>query len=297
MTNQTILITGSSSGLGNQIARALLEKGHTVIATMRSTSTKNAAAAAELSRHADANSGTVHVYDMDVTDEASVKSAVDSALAEVGHIDVLVNNAGVGGSGFTEAYTTDQFQLTFDVNVIGVQRVMRAVLPSMRKRGSGLIINVSSAMGRMVIPFSGAYTASKFAVEGLSESYAYELAGTGVDITILQPGGFATNYWSSMMKAGDAERTRTYGDSAAMPDQVWDGVANMVSGSEDADPQAIADAVMGLMDAESGKRPLRLVVDPVTGGDAPKAINASTAQIQRQLLEGFGMGGMLPAED
>ncbi|MEO1440614.1 MAG: SDR family oxidoreductase, partial [Chloroflexota bacterium] len=286
MTNQTILITGSSSGLGNQIARALLEKGHTVIATMRSTSTKNAAAAAELSRHADANSGTVHVYDMDVTDEASVKSAVDSALAEVGHIDVLVNNAGVGGSGFTEAYTTDQFQLTFDVNVIGVQRVMRAVLPSMRKRGSGLIINVSSAMGRMVIPFSGAYTASKFAVEGLSESYAYELAGTGVDITILQPGGFATNYWSSMMKAGDAERTRTYGDSAAMPDQVWDGVANMVSGSEDADPQAIADAVMGLMDAESGKRPLRLVVDPVTGGDAPKAINASTAQIQRQLLEG-----------
>ncbi|MEL6148557.1 MAG: SDR family oxidoreductase [Chloroflexota bacterium] len=297
MTNQTILITGSSSGLGNQIARALLEKGHTVIATMRSTSTKNAAAAAELSRHADANSGTVHVYDMDVTDEASVKSAVDSALAEVGHIDVLVNNAGVGGSGFTEAYTTDQFQLTFDVNVIGVQRVMRAVLPSMRKRGSGLIINVSSAMGRMVIPFSGAYTASKFAVEGLSESYAYELAGTGVDITILQPGGFATNYWSSMMKAGDAERTRTYGDTATMPDQVWDGVANMVSGSEDADPQAIADAVMGLMDAESGKRPLRLVVDPVTGGDAPKAINASTAQIQRQLLEGFGMGGMLPAED
>ncbi len=292
---QTILITGSSSGLGLQMTRSFVAKGHTVIATMRNINGKNADIANELNTYATSQSGELHTVNMDVTDDQSVQTAIENILKQVGTIDVVINNAGVGGGGFTEAFTPEQFQLTFDVNVLGVQRVMRAILPTMRHNQSGLIINISSAMGRMVIPFAGAYTASKYALEGLSETYRYELHETGIDVVIVEPGGFATNYWSSMMQAQDTKRVNSYGDGANRPDEFWQGVSGMIGGAEAADPQNLVDAVYDLIALPSEKRPLRLVVDPVTGGDAPKTINATSETVQRSVLSAFGFEHLVSA--
>ncbi len=291
INEQTVLITGSSSGLGNITAKTLLREGATVVATMRDLQTRNADAANDLKAYAEAQPGTLKLVEMNVTDEASV----DAAVAQAGRIDVVINNAGVGGSGFTEAFSVEQLRFTFDVNVLGVQRVMRAVLPAMRGRNSGLIINISSAMGRIVIPFSGAYTASKYALEGLSESYRYELVGSGVDVVIVEPGGFWTNYWSRMMQPADADRTTTYGDKADMPSALWSGIPTMLSEAEAANPQGLADVIVALIDTPAGERPLRRVVDPVTGGEGPKTINTTSEAVQRQVLTAFGLEHLLAA--
>ncbi|MEO0561568.1 MAG: SDR family oxidoreductase [Chloroflexota bacterium] len=295
LNGTTVLITGSSSGLGNQTARTLLEHGATVIATMRHLNTKNQTAADALREYANTVPGTLHLIEMDVADEASVEAAFATALATTERIDVVINNAGIGGGGLTEAFSVDQFRKTFDVNVLGVQRVMRAALPPMRQQGYGLIINVSSAMGRMVIPYAGAYTASKYALEGLSESYRYELAGTGVQVVIMEPGGFMTGYWSGMMAPEDTDRAASYGEAAAVPDQLWSGIPDLLSGSDAASPANFAEAVIDVIQTAPAERPLRVVVDPVTGGDAPKAINAATEPVQRSVLNAFGLGDLLQA--
>ncbi|MEM1042475.1 MAG: SDR family oxidoreductase [Bacteroidota bacterium] len=297
--SQNVLVTGSSSGFGLLIARTLLTGGHTVFATMRAPEGRNAEAAADLSAFADETSGTVHILDLDVTSDASVDQAVQRAISLEGHIDVVVNNAGFGGGGLTETFTVPQFETMFDVNVFGVQRVNRAVLPAMRARGKGLLVHISSTLGRVVLPFSGAYTASKFAVEGLAESLRYELAPTGVDVAIVQPGGFGTNFFDSMVPGADDARAESYGPLAEMPGQMWSGVGEMLQGDDAPDPQEVADAVATLIATPAGERPLRVVVDPMTGGDGAKAINETAAHVQQQTLEGFGMEGLLsvqPAE-
>ncbi|MDH3710974.1 MAG: SDR family NAD(P)-dependent oxidoreductase, partial [Cyclobacteriaceae bacterium] len=163
---KNVLVTGSSTGFGLLITKRLLEKGYTVFATMRNLSEGNAAKAEKLNQFAQDKSGKLHLLDLDVTDESSVQAAVAKAVELEGPVDVLVNNAGVGQGGHTEAFDDAQFKKVFEVNVFGVQRMIRAVLPSMRQRNQGLVINVSSVMGRMIIPFAGIYTASKFALEG-----------------------------------------------------------------------------------------------------------------------------------
>lgn len=295
MATQTILITGSSSGLGNALARSFLEHGHTVAATMRNLNTKNVDVARVLQTFADTTSGTLHLIEMDVSRDDSVQQAIQTAHDTLTKLDVVINNAGVGGGGLTEAFSIDQLEHTLNVNVLGVHRVMRAVLPQMRQRGAGLIINVSSAMGRMVVPFAGPYTASKYAIEGLSESYRYELANTGVDVVIVEPGGFMTNYWSSMMQPTDTARVDSYGDIAQMPDALWQGIPSMLSDADAAKPDEFAKALLELINTPQGERPIRLVVDPVTGGDAPKAINAVSENVQKQVLEAFGLTDLLSA--
>jgi NAD(P)-dependent dehydrogenase (short-subunit alcohol dehydrogenase family) len=116
-------------------------------------------------------------FDLDVTDDQSVQSAVEKATEEMGSIDVVINNAGIGVIGMQEHFTPDDFQKLFDINVVGVQRVNRAVLPQMREKGSGLLIHVSSLLGRMTLPFYGPYNASKWALEALAENYRVELSG------------------------------------------------------------------------------------------------------------------------
>lgn len=290
--SQTVFITGSSSGFGWLTTRTLLEKGHTVFATMRGVDGKNAAAAGELKSFAETTEGTLHLLELDVTSDVSVKTAVEQALARM-PIDVVINNAGYGVGGFTEGFTIEQFQQIFEVNVFGIQRVNRAVLPSMREQGTGLLVHVSSTMGRIVLPFSGPYTASKFALEGLAESYRYELAGTGVDVVIVEPGGFGTGFFSNMVMPADEERVASYGPLAELPEQMWNGVGQMLEGDEAPDPQAVANAIAALIDTPAGERPLRTVVDPMTGGGAASAINQTTDQIQTQLLTSFGMGELL----
>ena len=288
-----VLVTGTSSGFGFLIVRTLLEKGYTVIATMRALKTKNATAAYDLVQVAAETTGQLHLVEMDVADEDSVNSAVDRALDHVQVIDVVVNNAGFGVGGYGETVSDEQFRQLFEVNVFGVQRVIRAVLPSMRENGKGLIINISSIMGRIVIPFALPYTASKYALEGLSESYRYELAGTGVDVVVVEPGGFKTSFRSNMQRGSDMQRLETYGDLAEMPNTMWRDIEERMAADDAPDPQEVADAVLQLIQTPAGQRPLRTVVDPMMGGEAPRAVNQATDEIQTGLYERMGMQDML----
>jgi len=283
--SKVVIITGSSSGFGELTARSLSQAGYTVYATMRNVNGKNADIANALGSLAG-----VTVLDLDVTSQSSVENAVNTVISREGKIDVIVNNAGIGSGGFTEPYNADEFQQIFNVNVFGVQRMMNAVLPSMRKNKSGLVINVSSIMGRIVIPFAGAYTASKYALEGLSESYRYELAPTGVDVTLVEPGGFGTNFFNGMIPASDEERVASYGELNNIHEQMWKGMGELFQSENAPNPQDVADAIVTLIETPAGQRPLRTVVDPMMGGEGPKAINSTTDQIQEQVLAGMQMG-------
>jgi len=148
-------------------------------------------------------------------------------------------------------------------------------------------------MGRIVLPFSAPYTSSKYALEALAETYRYELAATGVDVVIVEPGGFGTSFGASMAQPADDERVASYGDMAGAADQFWGGIMEQLEGGEAPDPQLVADAVAELVEGRPGERPFRTVVDPMMGGEPARAVNATTGEVQRQLFEGFGMGAML----
>ena len=280
-----VLITGTSSGFGLLTARTLLARGHDVVATMRDVADRNAPAAEALKAFAADQPGNLTALEMDVTDEASV----NAACTDAGRIDVLVNNAGIGAGGLAEAFTPDQYAHIFDINVLGVQRTMRAVLPGMRERGSGLVINISSIMGRIIVPFSGPYTTSKWALEGLTENYRIELLGTGIDVVSLEPGGFPTGISGRMVAPEDEDRTVSYGEHAGLVDKVWGPFMELLGGPEAPDPQAVADEVARLMDLPAGERPARTVVDPLTGGEGAEQINAVGDAVQNEMLKMFGM--------
>jgi NAD(P)-dependent dehydrogenase (short-subunit alcohol dehydrogenase family) len=289
---RSILITGCSSGFGLFLARTLADYGETVLATMRDVEGRNAIAAQELREWGRGRKGPLHVLELDVTDDPSVERAVQKALETAGRIDVLINNAGFGTGGYAESSSPDQLRDLFEVNVFGVHRMNRAVLPAMRERGSGLLVHVSSVMGRLVIPYAAPYTASKFALEGLAETYRYELSGTGVDVVIVEPGGFGTDFLSKMTRPDDPDRVASYGDLADAPRRLWAGLAKLLRGPEAGDPQALADAVVDLIQTPAGQRPLRTVVDP-TGGTGARTINEATDRVQQKLLASFGMSELL----
>ena len=153
--SKKVLITGTSSGFGRDTAETLAHAGHQVFASMRDISGRNHANAEALS------SKGILVVELDVTDDASVQRGVSSVLAQTGRLDVLINNAGIGSLNVSEAFTTDQLRELYDVNVFGVQRVLRSVLPSLRSQPGGLVINIGSVLGRVTIPFFGLYGSSK----------------------------------------------------------------------------------------------------------------------------------------
>ena len=169
--SKTILITGASTGFGRDTAETLARAGHKVFASMRDLNVKNRV-------HADAlQAKGIEVVELDVTDTHSVDQAVATVVSKAGRIDVLINNAGVASAGVSEAFTDEQVTALFDVNVIGLHRVTRAVLPILRNQRDGLIINIGSILGRVTFPFFALYGASKFAVEALTDSLRYEVSG------------------------------------------------------------------------------------------------------------------------
>ena len=181
---KTVLITGASSGFGKVAAKLFHTKGWNVIATMRSPEKET-----EL-----ATLSNVFISKLDVTDKLSIQNAVKEGIDKFGNIDVLVNNAGYGALGAFEAATEEQVREQFDVNFFGLIEVTKAVLPGMRQQRSGVIINVSSVGGRITFPFSSLYHATKFAVEGLTESMQYELNPLGIRLKIVEPGGYKTEF-------------------------------------------------------------------------------------------------------
>jgi len=282
MENKVILITGTSSGFGNLTAKTLAIDGHKVYATMRDSEGKNADSAKELN-----STDNIKVLDLDVTDDNSVRETVKKIIEAEGKIDVVVNNAGISGSGLTEAYTIEQAKQMFDVNTLGPMRVDRAVLPQMRKQKSGLIIQISSVVGRVVFPYFGAYIASKFAVEAIAQTYSMELQPLGIDSVIIEPGAYPTELFSKMIGPKDKDVLSEYGEMAKAPEQMFKSMGEMFKGPDAPKPQLIADAVKKLVDMEAGKRPLRTVVDTMTG-QIVEELNKASDKSQEEMMKVFG---------
>ena len=279
---QVVLITGTSSGFGRLIAETLARKEFHVFATMRNRKTKNAAAARELEQLAERESLNLNVVDLDVTEDASVEQAVNEIVAQSGRIDVLVNNAGYGIMDLCETVTVAQAQRQLDVNFFGVLRLNRAVLPVMKRQGSGLLLHVSSGAGRLAIPGMGLYCASKFAMEALAETYRYELASQGIDSVILEPGPYATPIADKLETGEDEQRKTGYGEMAEVPSKILQGIR-----SSRANPLELADRVLQIIETPAGRRQLRYRVGG--GGRGVERINTLTDQIQAELLEAFGI--------
>lgn len=290
---ERVLITGASSGFGRRAALKCAGSGNTVCATMRDVTGRNAARAKGLARDAETLPGKLHVIAMDVLDDDSVSLAVQQAIHKVGGIDVLINNAGVGFLGISESYTPEQVSRIFETNVVGSHRVTRAVLPQMRERGRGLVLYTGSIMGRVVLPFSGLYSATKFATEAIAESLAYELSGTGVEVTILQAGGFATEILEKIEEPDDLDRVLTLSEAKERCDALWSQWFSMLQTAAP-DPDLVASAMLSLIQRPQGTRPLRWVVDPVTGGVAVQRVNEVCADVQAELLRGVGFSHAVP---
>ena len=256
---KVVLITGTSTGFGNEAALRLARRGHHVFATMRDAQGRNAQPRAELERAAGTEKLKLEVLELDVTNDDSIARAVDAALRQAGRLDVVVNNAGYAGIGITEAYTVEQFQQMFDVNVFGVVRVNRAVLPAMRKQRDGLLIHVSSGAGRVAVPAMAAYCASKFALEALADTYRYELGPFGIDSVLVEPGIYRTPIFDRLAAPADRDRLAAYGKTD-FAERVL-GVFQFVSGAPD-NPGSIevADALVRLIEMNRTERPFRTVV-------------------------------------
>lgn len=285
--SKNILITGANGGFGKLTALSLLKKGYSVVGTMRDIDGRNKPAAEEL------RAAGAHVVEIDVTNDESVNQGIANALALVGELDVVVNNAGVGVLGLQENFTPEDWQKLFDVNVFGVQRVNRAVLPSMRSRGSGLLIHVTSLLGRITMPFYGPYNASKWALEALAENYRVELSGFGVDVSIVEPGGFATEFFGNLMKPSDTGRDSSYGELAQGPGQLATNFGEALASNTAQNPQNVADAIVELIETPVGQRQFRTTVDKMGMSDPVKGYNEQHEQITTGIYNAFGMGNML----
>ncbi|CDN51671.1 SDR family oxidoreductase [Neorhizobium galegae] len=292
MSGKVVVVTGASSGFGNLTVLELARRGHTVVATMRDVEGRNAKVRNDLIDASKAEGHKLQVLEMDVADEASVNSTIDQVVKQHGKIDVLVNNAGLMPVGITEAYTVADIERLFAVNFFGAVRADRAVLPHMRAAGSGLLVHVTSLMGRVVFPFFGTYSASKFALEGLAEAYRYELKGFGIDSVIVEPGPFPSNLISSSPEPSDQAVLASYGEVAAIPGQIK---AHSSSGQDEANPprpQRVADAIAALVEATE-RRPLRTVVMPEGMDLGVHRLNEAVRPIQEDLLTSSGMSHVL----
>ncbi|MHA7870755.1 MAG: SDR family oxidoreductase, partial [Hyphococcus sp.] len=288
-TGKSVLITGASSGFGRLTALHLARLGATVIASMRNFQNGARAEARELMQIAEDENLNLSVVEIDVTDDALIASGV-AAAEEIagGGLDVLVNNAGIGMAGPVEINDMDATRLIFETNLFGYLRMARAVLPTMRARGEGQIFNVSSQLGRILIPNLGMYCATKFGVEAMFETMAYELAPFGVEVTIIQPGGYPTKIWENgqrymdaLIEGADAERLDAYDGHLQM-------ARGLLNGQYATDPMDVPAAIAEIMALPAGSRPLRRPVHPRP--DATVSANAAMAQIQAAVLSGGSYG-------
>jgi len=233
MPAKSVLLTGTSTGIGRAAAEMLAGKGYRVLATMRTPEKGQ-----DLAQAAKANGWDLTVLPLDVRDDASVRTALEQA----GDIDVLVNNAGFEVWGPLEEMTVDDLKDQFETNVYGPFRLITAVLPRMRQRGGGVIVNVSSVAGRVSAPLNGLYSASKFALEALSETIHYEAGHFGVRCHIVEPGGVATPFPDNRRLVGAAA-----GDEGSPYRELitqWDAAAERLTGGARAEPEEVAAAIL-----------------------------------------------------
>jgi len=263
------LVTGASSGFGRMIARDLAHAGHTAYASMRDTTGKNADTLSENAAFAAEHDIDLASIELDVQNDASIQTAIDAIVRKHGRIDVLVQNAGHMVVGPSEAFSAEQLAELYDVNVLGTQRVNRAVLPHMRAAGVGLVVWISSSsVAGGVPPLLGPYFAAKAGMDALAVSYARELAPFGIETSIVVPGAFTTgtNHFANAGAPADKAVERAYMENCSprFADEMLGAVAATVPA--DADPTAVGRAVIDLVGMAHGARPFRVVIDPASDG-------------------------------
>ncbi len=283
LTGRSVLITGSSSGFGRLTALYCARVGATVVASMRNLKGGKRPEAQELLDIASAEKLALTVVEIDVTKDDQVAAGVKQAEKTAGGVlDALFNNAGIGIAGPVELHDHLQAMKQFDTNLFGYHRMARAVLPAMRRRRQGLLIQTSSQLGRIILPNIGMYCATKYAVEAMFEAMAYELAPFGVEVAIVQPGGYPTKIWQNgaryfadLMDGADRERKETFAGHIEMAQAMFNG-----GGSTDS--MDVARVVAEIIALPPGERPLRRPVHPNT--QATDALNAAHSQVQAAVL-------------
>ncbi|MBS1660562.1 MAG: SDR family NAD(P)-dependent oxidoreductase [Bacteroidetes bacterium] len=262
-------ITGASRGFGLEITNAVLATGDKVVATVRS---KPESLASQLNNPAD-----LTVVTMDVTNEVQTKEAAATAITQYGHIDILVNNAGYGLLAGVEEASAEEVRNNYETNVFGLLNVTRAVLPYMRKQGSGHIINISSVGGLTGYIGWGIYGSTKFAVEGITESLSQELAPLGIHATVVAPGFFRTEFLdtTSLTRTGNeiSDYSATVGNMRSF--------ATQVNKKQPGDPKKLADAIVRLGNAS--RPPVHLPL----GNDTLAAFRSKTLQFEQDIKEWY----------
>jgi NAD(P)-dependent dehydrogenase (short-subunit alcohol dehydrogenase family) len=292
--NKIIVITGASSGFGALTARVLARAGHTVYASMRGTTGRNAPQVAEAARYAAEHGVDLRTVELDVASTESVEHGIATIIAETGRIDVVIHNAGHMSFGPAEAFTPEQFAELYDINVLSTQRVNRAALPHMRKRGQGLVVWVSSSSTRGgTPPYLSPYFAAKAAMDSLAVSYASELTRWGIETSIIVPGAFTkgTNHFVHAGAPADVVRAAEYNDGpyAGVPGQALKGLASLEP--VDADVSAVADAIVRVVDTPFGKRPFRTHIDP--SQDGAEIVNGVADRVRAEMFRRIGLEDLL----
>lgn len=290
--NKVVLITGTSTGFGRATAELLGRHGYTVFATMRDPMGRNAKHREALESLASKEKLPIQVVEMDVSDDASVSIAMEQIIERAGRIDVVINNAGVAALGITEAYTVKKIQQLFEVNFFGAARVNRAVLPAMRRQRSGLLVHISSAAGRTVVAYFGIYSASKFALEALADSYRFELAPLGIDSVVVEPGIHRTPILDAFQPPDDESRAAAYAPDGDFTSQVKQ-VFNIAGASpETPDATVVADALLQLIEMPAGTRPFRTIPTPAIK-PLLEDYNAAAEQIRQAAAQAFNVPELL----
>ena len=242
----TVLITGCSSGFGKLAALEFARRGDKVYASMR-----NKSKAGALEDAAKAEKLEINVVELDVTKAASAERGVKDVISQAGRLDVLVNNAGIGTHGPIEDYDDDEVEAIFNTNLLGVVRTTRAALPTMRKQNSGRIINVSSLAGKVTAPFGGIYSASKHALESISDALYYELHPFGIQVSIVEPGGFETEISNN---SSPARRFNEGSPYVQLERRFADASSRLPGAGGRADAQVVANVIVDAAHADEPKR-------------------------------------------
>ncbi|MGM4930185.1 SDR family oxidoreductase [Tardiphaga sp. 619_E2_N8_5] len=289
-----IVITGASSGFGALTARALAEAGHTVYASMRETTGRNASAVADVAKYAAEHKVDLRSVELDVASQESADAGIGRIIADNGHLDVVIHNAGHMSFGPAEAFTPEQFAQLYDINVLSTQRVNRAALPQLRKQGKGLLVWVSSSSARGgTPPYLSPYFAAKAAMDSLAVSYASELTRWGIETSIIVPGAFTkgTNHFAHSGKPADTARAAEYDDGpyAGVPDMALKGLASLEP--SDADAADVAKEIVRVVDLPFGKRPFRSHIDP--SEDGAEIVNGVADRVRAEMFRRIGIADLL----
>jgi NAD(P)-dependent dehydrogenase (short-subunit alcohol dehydrogenase family) len=293
-----ILITGASSGFGALTARALAKAGHTVYASMRETTGRNAPQVKEVEHYAAEHSVDLRPIELDVSSQKSCDAAMQEIIAKNGRLDVVIHNAGHMVFGPAESFTPEQLAELYDVNVLSTQRVNRAALPQLRKQRKGLLVWVSSSSSAGgTPPYLAPYFAAKAAMDALAVIYARELTRWGIETSIIVPGAFTggTNHFAHAGSPADKLRVAEYetGPYQGLANDVLKGFASIVP--PDANVAGVADAIVNVVDTPFGERPFRVHCDPTQ--DGAEVVNMVSDRVRAEFLRRIGLADVLRPRD